>query len=51
MVGGIVGPAVSGLLLERTGGDYAMVFTYLGVMAFIGVILMGCIKVVKIRNR
>lgn len=51
MVGGIVGPAVSGFLLERTGGDYSMVFTYLGVMAFIGVVLMGCIKVEKIRNR
>jgi len=50
MVGGIVGPAVSGLLLERTGGDYGLVFTYLGVMALIGVVLMGCIKVEKIRK-
>ena len=51
MVGGIVGPAVSGLLLEKTGGDYAMVFTYLGIMALVGFMLMGCIKVVKIRNQ
>ena len=50
MLGGIVGPAVSGLLLEKAGGDYAMVFTYLGIMALIGVVLMGCIKVVKIRK-
>ena len=48
MVGGIVGPAVSGVLLENTGGNYLIVFTYLGVMALIGMVLMCFIKQEKI---
>eukprot|EP00833_Pecoramyces_ruminatium_P016400 jgi/Orpsp1_1/1190432/evm.model.d7180000078937.1 len=44
IVGGMVGPAVSGMLLEKTNNNYTVVFIYLGGMAFIGVLLMLIIK-------
>lgn len=49
MVGGIVGPALSGILLEQTE-NYFIVFTYLSVMAFIGMVLMWFIKPEKIKK-
>lgn len=39
LVGGLAGPAVAGLLLEKTGGNFTVVFSYLGVLALIGAIL------------
>jgi len=36
IIGGVVGPFVSGLVLEKTNDNYIIVFTYLGIMAFIG---------------
>jgi len=44
IVGGIVGPAVSGMILEKTNDNYTVVFIYLGVMALIGTLLMISIK-------
>ena len=49
MVGGIVGPALSGMLLQRTE-NYIIVFTYLGIMALIGMILMSFIRPEKIEK-
>ncbi len=39
-IGGILGPALSGFVLDRTGGNYGLVFGYLAVFAFIGAALM-----------
>lgn len=44
LVGGIVGPAVSGRLLQNTGGSYFVVFTYLGIMALLGMVLMWFVQ-------
>ena len=39
-IGGIMGPALSGFILDKTGDNYAIVFSYLAVMAFTGALLM-----------
>jgi len=44
LVGGIVGPAISGMILEKTNNNYIIVFSYLGGMAFLGTILIYCIN-------
>ena len=44
MVAAVMGPALSGMLLEKTGGSYLIVFSYLGVMAAIGMALMCFVK-------
>lgn len=44
LVGGIAGPALSGLILERTGQDYGIVFSYLGIMSVLAMILIIRIK-------
>lgn len=44
LVAGIAGPALAGFILEKTGGNYGIVFTYLGVFALIGTILITRIK-------
>ena len=38
-VGGVLGPALSGVLLDRTGGSYTAVFTYLALCALVGTVL------------
>jgi len=43
IVGGIVGPAVSGMILEKTHDNFIIVFTYLGIMGAIGTILTLCV--------
>ena len=35
-----MGPALSGFILDKTGDNYAIVFSYLAVMAFTGALLM-----------
>lgn len=47
LVGGIAGPALAGFILEKTGGNYGIVFTYLGVFALLGTGLITRIKVRK----
>ncbi|OUM68782.1 hypothetical protein PIROE2DRAFT_3477 [Piromyces sp. E2] len=44
IVGGIVGPPISGLILEKTENNYTIVFTYLGIMAIIGTVLTLFVK-------
>ena len=44
LVGGVVGPAGAGFVLEQTGGDFLLVFTYLGIFAAIGAALMLWLK-------
>ncbi|ORX77666.1 MFS general substrate transporter [Anaeromyces robustus] len=44
LVSGIVGPAISGMILERTNNNYFVVFIYLGIMSLFGTILILCIK-------
>ena len=39
-VGGIVGPMLAGVVLDRTGNNYTIVFTYLAAFALIGALLM-----------
>ena len=39
-IGGILGPALSGMVLDITSGNYHVVFGYLAVFAFIGAALM-----------
>ena len=39
-IGGILGPALSGVVLDKTGGSYGIVFGYLAVFALIGAGLM-----------
>ena len=39
-VGGIVGPMLAGIVLDRTGNNYTIVFTYLAAFALIGALLM-----------
>lgn len=39
-IGGIMGPALSGFILDKTGDNYVIVFSYLAVMALIGAVLM-----------
>lgn len=43
-IGGIMGPAASGLVLDSTGGNYTIVFIYLAVCALIGAVLMVALK-------
>jgi len=50
LISGIVGPAISGMILEKTNNNYFIVFTYLGIMAFFGTILIYCIKEKKPKN-
>ena len=40
LVGGLVGPALAGVVLDVTGGAYAAVFAYLGAFAFAGAALV-----------
>ncbi|ORX42397.1 hypothetical protein BCR36DRAFT_587217 [Piromyces finnis] len=44
IIGGVIGPPVSGMILEKTNNNYTIVFTYLGIMAVIGTILTLFIK-------
>ena len=44
LVGGIVGPAGAGWVLEKTGGSFLVVFTYLGIFSAIGAALMVVLK-------
>ncbi|MCQ2501137.1 MAG: MFS transporter [Lachnospiraceae bacterium] len=44
LVGGIAGPALSGLILERTGQNYGIVFSYLGILSVLAMILIIRIK-------
>lgn len=44
LVGGIAGPAISGRILQASGGNYGIVFTYLGIMALIGAVLMFFVR-------
>lgn len=44
IVGGIVGPAVSGMILEKTNNNFTIVFTYLGIMGSIGTVLTLCVN-------
>ena len=44
LVGGIVGPAGAGWVLEKTGGSFLVVFTYLGIYSAIGAALMVVLK-------
>ena len=46
-IGGILGPALSGVVLDKTGGNYGLVFGYLAVFALIGAVLMATL----IRNK
>lgn len=46
-IGGILGPALSGVVLDKTGGNYGLVFGYLAVFALIGAVLMAML----IRNK
>ena len=39
IVGGVIGPTVSGILLDKTG-SYVVAFTYLGAFAIIGAVLI-----------
>ena len=41
LVGGIAGPAFSGLLLNKSGGNYTLVFIVLGVFCVLGVIAIS----------
>ena len=43
-VGGVLGPALSGVILDRTGGSYTAVFTYLAGCALAGVLLMALLR-------
>lgn len=43
-VGGMAGPAISGMLLEKTDTNYTIVFTYLGVLALIACVLMAFVR-------
>lgn len=47
LVAGIAGPALAGFILEKTGENYGIVFTYLGVFALLGTILITRIKMKK----
>lgn len=49
LVGGIAGPAISGFLLQKTNGNYGVVFTYLGIMALLGMVLMWFVETKKRR--
>lgn len=40
-IAGILGPALSGAVLDKTGGNYTMVFCYLAVFAAVGAVLMA----------
>ncbi|KAL6607469.1 transporter, major facilitator family [Neocallimastix californiae] len=44
LVAGVVGPAISGMILEKTNNNYTIVFSYLGGMAFLGTLLIYCIN-------
>lgn len=43
-VGGMMGPALSGFILDMTGGNYSLVFCYLAVMALTGSVLMMILR-------
>lgn len=43
-IGGLAGPAISGILLEKTGANYTIVFTYLGILALIASVLMAFVR-------
>ena len=51
IIGGVVGPFVSGLILEKTNDNYIVVFTYLGIMAFIGFLCILIVKDKKIESK
>jgi len=43
-VAGPLGPWLSGLLLDRTGGNFALVFTYLGLFYFAAAVLVWFVR-------
>ena len=49
-VGGILGPALSGLVLDLTGGNYRIVFSYLALFALVGAGLMALLKRERAEN-
>ena len=44
LIGGVFGPAIAGVILARTNGNYLLVFTYLAVFALFGAGLMSRVK-------
>jgi len=50
IIGSIVGPAVTGFILEKTDNNYVIVFSYLAVLALIGMVLIILIKEKKINK-
>ena len=50
-IGGIVGPMLAGIVLDRTGGNYTIVFTYLAVFAVIGIILYFILSRAAVKER
>jgi len=51
IIGGVVGPAVAGFILEKTNNNYLIVFFYLAVMALISTLLILLIKEKKINKK
>lgn len=43
-IGGVLGPAVGGMVLDKTDGNYMIVFTYLAAFSLIGAVLMIVLK-------
>ena len=41
---GLLGPWLSGLILDRTGGDFGLVFIYLGVFLFVSAVLVQFVR-------
>ena len=50
-IGGVVGPMIAGLVLDRTGNNYSMVFTYLAVFAVIGAVLYFILTKATVKER
>lgn len=48
-IGGMLGPALSGIILDVTGGNYTVVFGYLAIFAMVGAVLMLILK--KVRSK
>ena len=50
-VGGVIGPALAGALVERLANPYPVVFGYLALFALVGVVLMALLRrTSRIRN-
>jgi OFA family oxalate/formate antiporter-like MFS transporter len=43
-IGGVLGPTVGGMVLDKTDGNYMIVFTYLAAFSLIGAVLMIVLK-------